>query len=44
LDKTRNEWKLDDEDRVVHNLKSYLARFERNNVYKKSPLMFMVAC
>ncbi len=44
LDKTRDEWKLDDEDRVVHNLKSYLARFERNNVYKKSPLVFMVGC
>ncbi len=44
LDKTRNEWKLDDEDRVVHNLESYLARFERNNVNNKSSLLFMVGC
>jgi hypothetical protein len=36
LDKTRNASKLEDEDRVrvVHNLKYYLASFERNNVYK----------
>ncbi len=27
LDKTRNAPKLEDEDRVVHNLKSYLASF-----------------
>jgi len=44
LDKTRNASKLEDEDRVVHNLKGYLASFERNNVYKKSSLMFMVGC
>jgi hypothetical protein len=44
LDKTRNASKLEDEDRVVHNLKSYLASFERNNVYKKSSLIFMVGC
>jgi hypothetical protein len=28
LDKTRNASKLKDKDRVVHNLKSYLASFE----------------
>jgi hypothetical protein len=44
LDKTRNASKLEDEDRVVHNLKSYLDSFESNNVYKKSSLMFMVGC
>ncbi len=45
LDKTRNAPKLEDEDKVVHNLKSSLASFERNNVYKKSSLiMFMVGC
>jgi hypothetical protein len=44
LDKTRNASKLEDEDGVVHNLKNYLASFERNNFYKKSSLMFMVGC
>jgi hypothetical protein len=44
LGKTRNASKLEDKDRVVHNLKSYLASFKRNNVYKKSSLMFMVGC
>jgi hypothetical protein len=44
LDKTRNASKLEDKDRVVHNLKSYLASFKRNNVYKKSSLMFMFGC
>jgi hypothetical protein len=44
LDKTRNAWKLEDENRVVHNLNSYLASFKRNNVYKKSSLMVMVGC
>jgi hypothetical protein len=34
LDKTRNASKLEDEDRVVHNLKkNYLASFERNSFY-----------
>jgi hypothetical protein len=42
LDKTRNASKLKDEDRVVHNLKTYMAGFEKNNVYKKSSLTFMV--
>jgi len=44
LDKTRNASKLEDKDRVVHNLKSYMASFKRNNVYKKSSLMFTVGC
>jgi plasmid rolling circle replication initiator protein Rep len=44
LDKTRNVSNLEDEDRVVHILKTYLASFKRNNVYKKSSLMFMVGC
>ncbi len=44
LDKTRNASKLEDDDRDVHKLTSYLASFERNNVYKKSSLMFMVGC
>ncbi len=35
LDKTRNASMLEDEDKVVHNLKSYLASFKRNNVHKK---------
>ncbi len=35
LDKTRNASMLEDEDIVVHNLKSYLASFKRNNVHKK---------
>jgi hypothetical protein len=44
LDKTRNASKLEDDDRVAHNLTSYLASFERISVYKKSSLMFMVGC
>jgi hypothetical protein len=44
LDKTRNASKLEDEDKVVHNLKAYLASFKRNNVLKESSLMFMFGC
>jgi plasmid rolling circle replication initiator protein Rep len=35
LDKTRNASMLEDADKVVHNLKSYLASFKRNNVHTK---------
>jgi hypothetical protein len=36
LDKIKNASKLKDEDKVVHNLKTYFASFKRNNVLKKS--------
>jgi hypothetical protein len=35
LDKTTNASILEDEDKVVYNLKSYLASFKRNNLHKK---------
>jgi hypothetical protein len=35
LDKTRNASMLEDEDKVVHNLESYLASFKRNHVHKR---------
>jgi hypothetical protein len=44
LDKTRNASMLEDHERVVHNLKSYLDSFKRNNVHKKILLMFKVGC